>query len=61
MRRILHQPASVLPHFERASLFIEKGQSLFPANRAAIFVGQSQQMRKCAFCHHSISVLLFAA
>jgi len=46
----------LLPHLEGASLFIEKCQSLLLGNGASMFVGQSQQMRKCDFGHHSVSI-----
>lgn len=47
----------LLPHLERASVLIEKYESLFSAHRAAMFVGESQQMRKGDFCNHSVSIL----
>jgi hypothetical protein len=55
-------PACIMPpHFEGASLVIEKCQSLLPANGASMFVGQSQQMRKCDFGHHSVYILICAS
>jgi len=41
------------------TVLIEKCQSLFPTQRAAMFVGQSRQMRNCDFGHHSVSILFF--
>jgi len=35
----------MLPHFICATFFVEKYASLFPGHRAAMFVGQSQNIR----------------
>jgi len=50
----------VLPHLIRATLFIEKYANLFPAHRAAMFVGESQYIRNRDFGHYSFSILLFS-
>jgi hypothetical protein len=47
----------VLPHLVRATFFIEKYASLFPAHRAALFDGESHEIRKCDFGRHSVSIL----
>jgi hypothetical protein len=48
----------VFPHLERSPLLIEKYESLFSAHRAALFVPQAHEMRKCDFSDHAFSVFL---
>ena len=48
----------VLPHLKRSPLLIEECESLLPAQRTALLVSQSYQMRKCDFSNHSFSVFL---
>ena len=47
----------LFPHLIRVPFLVEKCGSLLPGHGAAMLVGQSQQMRKCDFGHHSVSVL----
>jgi hypothetical protein len=47
----------VFPLLVRVPFLVEKCGSLLLANGASMFIGQSQQMRKCDFGHHSISIL----
>ena len=48
----------VLPHLKRSTFLIEKRESLLPAQRTALLVPQSHQMRKCDFSDHAFSVFL---
>jgi hypothetical protein len=48
----------VFPHVVRVPFLVEKCGSLLLGNGASMFVGQSQQMRKCDFGDHSFSGFL---
>jgi hypothetical protein len=55
--RFLTSPHHLLPHLVRMPFLIKKCDRLFPAHRAALFDGESHEMRKCDFGHHSAPIL----
>jgi hypothetical protein len=54
--KILGRLHHVLPHLKRSALLIKKCKGLLPADRTALLVPQSYQVRKCDFSDHAFSV-----